>query len=78
MTEDAAVFGGLGIAGYLSWLSWNVFRSALLFPFALSAIGIGIIWLGVLWQRNEARWAKSLRRCVPEALRELIEARAVR
>jgi hypothetical protein len=39
---------------------------------------LGIIWLGVLWQRNEARWAASLRGFVPLALRELIEARAVR
>ena len=72
------VFGGLGVAGYLGHLSWNLFKDSLVFPFALSAIGLAIIWLGVLWQRNEARWAKSLRRCVPEALRELIEARAVR
>ena len=73
-----AVFGGLGIAGYLGHLSWSLFKDSLVFPFALSAVGLGIIWLGVLWQRNEARWAASLRGFVPLALRELIEARAVR
>jgi len=73
-----AVFGGLGIAGYLGHLSWSLFRDSLAFPFALSAIGLAIIWLGVLWQRNEARWAASLRGLVPVALRELIEARALR
>jgi len=73
-----AVFGGLGIAGYLGHLSWSLFKDSLVFPFALSAVGLGIIWLGVLWQRNEARWAASLRGFVPVALRELIEARAVR
>jgi hypothetical protein len=73
-----AVFGGLGIAGYLSWLSWNVFRSALLFPFALSAIGIGIIWLGVLWSRREAHWTARLRGWLPDPLRELLESRSVR
>jgi energy-converting hydrogenase Eha subunit A len=73
-----AVFGGLGIAGYLGDLSWSLFKDSLVFPFALSALGLAIIWIGVLWQRNEARWAASLRGFVPNALRELIEARAVR
>jgi len=73
-----SVFGGLGIAGYLGHLSWSLFKDSLVFPFALSAIALAIIWLGVLWQRNEARWAASLRGLVPVALRELIEARAVR
>jgi hypothetical protein len=73
-----AVFGGLGIAGYLGHLSWRVFKDSLVFPFALSTLGLAIIWLGVLWQRNEARWAKRLRTFVPTPLRELIEAQAVR
>jgi hypothetical protein len=73
-----AVFGGLGIAGYLGHLSWSLFKDSLIFPFALSAIGLAIIWLGVLWQRNEPRWAANLRGFVPQAVRELIEARAVR
>ena len=73
-----AVFGGLGIAGYLGHLSYRVFRDSLVFPFALSALGIGIIFLGVLWQRREAVWAEQLRGFLPVPLRELIEARAVR
>ena len=73
-----AVFGGLGLAGYLGHLSWRVFRDSLVFPFALSAIGFAIIWLGVLWQRREAAWSARLRGLLPAALRELIEARALR
>jgi hypothetical protein len=73
-----AVFGGLGIAGYLGWLSWRVFQDSLLFPFALSAVGIGIIWIGVLWSRREAAWTERLRAWLPVPLRELLEARAVR
>jgi hypothetical protein len=72
-----AVFGGLGVAGYLGDLSWHVFKDSLVFPFALSAVGLGIIALGVLWQRREAQWAASVRSYVPRPLRELIEARAV-
>lgn len=73
-----AVFGGLGIAGYLGHLSWRVFRDSLVFPFALTLIGLAIIWLGVVWQRREQEWSARLRGLLPVALRELIEARAVR
>ena len=44
-------------------------------PFALSLIGLAIIWLGMIWQRREAGWSARLRGHLPEALRELIEAR---
>jgi hypothetical protein len=73
-----AVFGGLGVAIYLGHLSWRVFKDSLIFPLALSALGLAIIGLGVLWQRREARWSARLRAFLPVALRELIEARAVR
>lgn len=72
-----AVFGGLGVAGYLGYLSHRVFKDSLLFPFALSAIGLAIIALGVIWQRREAQWSARLRGFLPKALRELLEARAV-
>jgi hypothetical protein len=71
-----AVFGGLGVAGYLGYLSHRFFRDSLLFPFALSAIGLGIIALGVLWQRREAKWSATLRAWLPKPLRELLEVRA--
>jgi hypothetical protein len=47
-------------------------------PFALSAVGFAIIWLGVLWQRRETEWSARLRKCLPASMRELINARAVR
>lgn len=70
-----AVFGGLGVAGYLGYLSWRVFRDSLLFPFALSGVGLAIIWLGIRWQTNEREWSARLRGLLPAPLRELIEAR---
>lgn len=68
-----AVFGGLGAAGYLGYLAWEVFRDSLLFPFVLTFIGLGVIWLGVLWQRHEAAVSLRLRRRLPAPLRELAE-----
>ena len=70
-----AVFGGLGVAGYLAHLADKVFQDSLLFPFALSAIGIGIIWLGVWYSRHEAELTAWLRSRLPDALREMLERR---
>ena len=49
-----AVFGVLGIAGYLGDLADRVFKDSLLFPFALSLIGVGVIAAGLLYHRHEA------------------------
>jgi hypothetical protein len=73
-----AVFGGLGVAGYLGYLSYQVFKDSIIFPLALSLVGLAIIGLGVLWQRREAQWSARLRGFLPRPLRELIEARAGR
>jgi hypothetical protein len=71
-----AVFGGIGIAIYLGHLSHTVFRDSLLFPVALTAIGMAIIAAGVFWQRREAAIGASLRQWLPDALRLLVERRA--
>ncbi|KQZ45183.1 hypothetical protein [Duganella sp. Root1480D1] len=71
-----AVFGGFGLAGYLGHLSYTVFRDSLLFPVALTAIGIAIIATGVFWQRREAAIGASLRQWLPGPVRRLVERRA--
>lgn len=48
-----ALFGALGIAIYLGDLAETVFRDSLLFPFALSLIGIAIIALGLSYRRRQ-------------------------
>ncbi len=63
------VCGALGVAGYLGYLSHRVFQDSLLFPFALTLLGLGVVWLGVKWQRNEVAINASLSRWVPEGLR---------
>lgn len=49
-----AVFGGLGAAGYVGHLAYEVFRDSMLFPFVLTVIGLAVVALGVVWQRREA------------------------
>jgi len=67
------VFGGFGVAGYLGHLAYSVFRDSLLFPFALSAIGLAVIGLGIIWQKREERITRRLRGWLPAGVRELIE-----
>lgn len=67
------VFGALGVTAYLVYLADSVFEDSLLFPFALTLIGLAVIGLGIVWQRHEARCSEALRSLLPAALRELVE-----
>lgn len=66
-----AVFGALGIATYLGYLSYTVFKDVILFSFALSGIGLAVIVLGLLLHRNQARMAAAVDRVMPDTLRWL-------
>ncbi len=69
------VFGAIGIFVVLGDLSSHVFRNSWLFPIALTLIGIGIIYAGIWWGRNEGRLADRLRESLPDDLRELLTQR---
>jgi len=71
-----AVAGGIGVAIYLGDLASKVFRDSMMFPLALSAIGLGVVGLGILWQKREEEISRRLRAWLPGELRELIERRA--
>lgn len=66
------VFGAFGVCGYLGYLSYEVFKDSLMFPIALSFIGLLIIYLGILWQKNEQAISQRLRQQLPRALAELV------
>ena len=67
------VFGGLGVAGYLGYLAARVFEDSLAFSFALSLLGLGVVALGVWWQKNEAGIHRQLAQWLPAALRPLAD-----
>ncbi|RUO68754.1 DUF2157 domain-containing protein [Idiomarina ramblicola] len=72
-----AVFGALGVCGYLSYLAYDVFTDSWLFPVALTIIGLGIVYLAVLWQKHEQAITQKSRAWLPIALRELLESRSL-
>jgi hypothetical protein len=63
------VYGGLGFAGYLGYLSHQLFQDSLLFPFALTLLGLGVVYLGLWWQKNETRLYLRFQSWTPVALR---------
>lgn len=69
------VFGAFGCCFYLGYLAFEVFEDSLLFPIVLSAIGLSIIYLGVLWQKNERAITARARNLLPAQLREFLESR---
>ncbi|WP_419834928.1 DUF2157 domain-containing protein [Endozoicomonas atrinae] len=69
------VFGAIGCCAYLAHLADDVFRDSWLFPIALSAIGLVIIYLGILWQKNEQLITMKARSLLPPALRKRLENR---
>jgi hypothetical protein len=70
-----AVYGGLGLALYLGHLSHTLFKDSLLFPLALTAIGLALVGAGIVWQRHEAAIGARLRAWLPPSLRDLAATR---
>ena len=64
------VFGVIGVFGYLSHLAYSVFKDSLLFPFALTALGISIIYLGVLYQRQSRNLERLFEGLLPQGVRQ--------
>lgn len=71
-----AVFGALGVATYLGHLAYDVFQDVILFSFALSAIGLAVIFLGIGLHRNRAKFAAALDGILPPGLKRLRPAHA--
>ncbi|WP_131781781.1 DUF2157 domain-containing protein [Legionella gresilensis] len=69
------VFGGIGCCIYLGHLAWQVFQNSILFPVVLTIIGLFIIYLGTLWQKNEVALTLKAQSFLPKTLQELLKSR---
>ncbi len=67
------IFGAIGCSIYLGHLANEVFKNSWLFPIALTAIGLGVIYLCLIWQKNEKVITQKVRKYLPLPLRELLE-----
>lgn len=70
------VFGALGCCGYLTHLASSVFENSWLFPIALTLLGLGVIYLGILWQKHEASLTAKMRSIMPTTVRHWLEHKA--
>ena len=66
------VFGAAGVFGYVGHLAWEIFEDSLLFPFVLSAVGLAIIALGILYAKNREKIEGAVVRVVPAGMRGLL------
>src|ERR1051325_4839678 len=66
-----AAFGVIGIAIYLGDLANKMFKDSLLFPFALSLIGVAVIAAGLLYYRHQEQITAWLESRVPDSVKRL-------
>ena len=64
--------GTFYIFAYLSYLAYEVFKNSLLFPLALVALGILLIYCGIMYQRSEAWIHEAYDDIVPTLLKSLL------
>ena len=66
------LYGAIGVNAYLVRLAWTVFKDSMLFPFALTALGLSVIAVTVKYQRNRQAVDARLQSWLPEWVRELL------
>lgn len=71
------VFGAIGCMIYLGHLAYDTFKDSLLFPIAVSLVGVLVIIAGILYQRNRAAIEGGLMRAIPDAMKRLLPSARV-
>ena len=66
-----AVFGAMGVFLYVGHLAWDVFEDSHLFPFALTGVGIAVIYMGVVVNKHGSAWQRAAVEAMPPWLRRL-------
>ncbi|HEY6158983.1 MAG TPA: hypothetical protein VIV88_16155 [Gemmatimonadales bacterium] len=66
------VFGAIGVYSYLGHLAFDVFKDSLLFPAALTALGVAIIAAGVWYRNHDVAVEAALLRLLPGAVRQTL------
>ncbi len=69
------VFGALGLFGYLGHLAFKVFEDSIFFPFALTLLGIAVIYFGLQYQRRRAAIEQRIRASIVPHVRSFLPVR---
>ena len=64
-----AIFGSFGVLGYIGYISWRFYLDSMLFPFALSLLGVLLIFVGILFKRYGGPLGERVVALLPEFLR---------
>lgn len=59
------VFGAIGVFSYISTLFYRYFSESVLFPFILSLIGVLIVFLGILYRKNQEKIEQTFMDALP-------------
>ncbi|MBX9931194.1 MAG: hypothetical protein K2Y56_06610 [Methylobacterium sp.] len=65
MVPSRRVYVLFGTTGITFHLAWKVFEDGLLFPFALSLIGLATIGAGILYRRHSVRIGQAIHETLP-------------
>lgn len=76
MRRAYAVFGAVGVTLYLGHLASEVFKESVLFPFALSGIGVLLIVFGLLFHRYGGALSAAMGELTPAGLLRMRPAHA--
>lgn len=69
------LYGSLGVLYYLGHWMFTLLSDSALFPFVLTAVGVGIIWIGNKYRKNAAAVDSFVLSLVPAALRNRLPGR---
>lgn len=78
MRRSYAVFGAIGVTMYLGYLSAQVFADSILFPFALSGVGVALIAFGLFFHKRGPAIDTAMTELLPAHLAGLRPAHARR
>jgi len=51
----------------------NIFQDSWLFPVSLTVLGLGVIYLGIMWHKHEIMITKRVRSFLPQSIRDLLQ-----
>ena len=65
------IFGAIGSFGYIGHLASKVFADSILFPFALTIVGLGVLYCGIQLHRHGTKIEQRLIAAMPSWMRDL-------